>query len=344
MKPRPFGRCWSWRSRRHWFSPGARVAIDPGRASRRGRSTWCRSRTGRSSSTTSRRCAPRACSRRRSRSSRRAPRLIGAAVGDGSDWDLAVRYVEWPPGQRRRRRARRRAAVHRRRAGARASRATRCSASRSIRTSPTSPAAARRDGAAGSPPRPARARTARCPGGYLLSERAVAMLLDRPRPATRTRSPACAATAARCGAATSTAASPATATRTRCSRATGGCSRTCAGTSTPRRTPAPSSRGRSWSTPPPGSSTRSSAARRSSGPDAAHPRLRRPVLLDRRRRPHRGLADRALDRARRRRAAARGQPAGHQRDRPRSARISRSFVVPTAMRLSVGDGAEVTVT
>ena len=58
----------------------------------------------------------------------------------------------------------------------------------------------------------------------------------------------------------------------------------------------------------------------------------------------RGLADRALDRAR---PAPSCCNVGSRLETSvigRGARISRKFVVPTAMRLSVGDGAEVTVT
>jgi glucose-1-phosphate thymidylyltransferase len=164
-------------------------------------------------------------------------RLIGAAVGDGSEWNLAVRYVEWAPASGvggalaaarpfigdepvlvRPGDALQREQIHPHIAefagGELDAMALRLSA-------------APREGANGA-----------LPGGYLLSERAVSLLLDRPR----TRWPACAATAARCSCATSRAASPATATRTRCSRPTGGCSRTFPGTSTRRRTPAPSSR------------------------------------------------------------------------------------------------------
>ena len=97
MKPRPFSRCWSWRSRRHWFWQGARVAID----------RWPSVQAGPKHLVP---VANRPILFHHLEALRAAgvleatiavepesAGLIGAAVGDGSDWNLAVRYVEWAP-------------------------------------------------------------------------------------------------------------------------------------------------------------------------------------------------------------------------------------------------------
>ena len=180
-------------------------------------------------------------------------------------------------------------------------------------------------------------------GGYLLSPRATSLLLDRPgmtadpmaglreqgglvRVQDTRRLPA---VPRRPGPAAG--------------GATGACSRSCAATPTRPPTPPASSRARSASTPPPWSSTRSCAAR----PSSARARASRTPTSAPTRRSARGVTidgsqiehSIVLDRA----EILHVGPRLESSVLGRGARVNRSFGLPTAMRLSVGDGAEVTV-
>ena len=150
-------------------------------------------------------------------------RAIMAAVGDGSAWHLTVRYVRWQPRSGVTARSPPRASCSRT-SRCWSSRPTRCTASCCTRTSPRSRMRTSTRWLCGCPARRAREQVTPVAGAYLLSERAVSMLVDDRR-ASADPWPACESTAATCACKTATAASPATAVRTACSRATGACSR-----------------------------------------------------------------------------------------------------------------------
>ncbi len=161
-----------------------------------------------------------------------------------------------------------------------------------------------------------------------------------------TRWPACASTAATSASRTSTAACRATAARTGCSRATGACSRSCAATSIAAAFPTCEFQGPVEVHPT--AAARAHAHPRAGDHRPAAPGSRTPTS-GRTRRSARtctidGVADRALDRARRRRAAARRRAARDERHRSRRAGRPQLRRARRAMRLSVGDGAEVTLT
>ena len=289
-----------------------------GRASSPGPSTSSRSPTGRSSSTTSRRCAGRACSRRRSRSTTRArarswPRSATARLGSHGP------LCPWRPSTGMARRARRGARVHRRRAGARRSPPTRCTGTcihPHIATFARRPA--RRDGAHDLVGAPAGETGRR----RLPAQRARGLDPAR-RPRARDRPDGRRARARRSGARP--------ADRRRACPCHGGQDRLLEG----NRRMLEQMRGRRrrlgltrLRVPGPGagpsdgarSSTRSSAGPRSSAPRArlSHAYVG-PYTSIGDDVPDRGLADRALDRPRRRRAPPRRHPAGVERHRPRRA-------------------------
>ena len=206
---------------------------------------------------------------------------------------------------------------------------------RTSRPSPTSP---RRDGAATSG-RASRRGRATVAGATRSADRAVSILLDK-RARLTIRCPACASDGGQVCVQDIDGCLPVPRRPgSACWRATGACSRTLRTTSTAALRRA-SSRARCASTP-----TRAARGHAVRGPAIigrvpALARQRRAVHVDRRQRAVDGcqIEHRSCSTAR---SAARRRAHRDERDRA-GARISRTCA-PTAMRLSVGDGAEVTL-
>ena len=151
------------------------------RPRRRARSTCSRSPTVRSSRTTSTRCARRACSRRRCwRCPGPGPRSR-APSATARDSGLNLKHLQWSGDDDLISALDHRPRVPRRRAGARPAGRRARSAIACTRTSPCSPAT-RLDALALRLGRRARARSPRY-SGYLLSPRAISILLDGRQPA-----------------------------------------------------------------------------------------------------------------------------------------------------------------